>query len=266
MRIITTSPGTMGIVSLVGAGPGDPELITVKGLDRLRRADVVVYDRLIPTALLREVRPDAELVDAGKAPGRQAMTQPEIHALLIDRARAGRRVVRLKGGDPSIFGRAGEELDALRRARVPVEIVPGVTAAVAAAAAAGISLTHRELASTVILTTGTEASAKEGSSLPWRDLGQVEGTLVFYMPIREMERLTRTLVALGRDPDEAALVVQDASTGRQRLVAGRLGEIARQAREQGIGSPAVLISGPTVSQCPEWRKAARRVGSAVLTR
>src|SRR5919109_3616641 len=153
---------SVGTVYLVGAGPGDPELITVRGLRLLQHADVVVYDRLVPPQLLRQTSPRAELIYAGKSPGHHVLSQAQINALLIDRARKGNMVVRLKGGDPSVFGRAGEEMAALRQAEVPYAVVPGITAAVAGAAGAGLSLTQRGVSSVVVLATGTEA--EEGAT------------------------------------------------------------------------------------------------------
>lgn len=234
-------------VSFVGAGPGDPELITVKGLTRLREAEAVIHDRLIPTALLHEVPASAEIVDAGKAPGRPCAGQGHINWLLVDAARRHRRVVRLKGGDPGIFGRLAEEIEAVRAAGIAFEIVPGVTAATAAAARAGISLTERGSASTVVLATGTGQTGAPPAALDWGFLARVEGTLAFYMPVASLDAITSALTALGRDPREPALVVEAAGLPDERVIAARLGEIAARAREAGLRSPALFISGPTVA-------------------
>ncbi len=250
-----------GLVVLVGAGPGDPELITQKGLRWLRRADVVVYDRLVARELLDEAPPGAERIDAGKAPGRHTLGQDEINAVLIDRALAGRTVIRLKGGDPGIFGRAGEELEALREAGVRVEIVPGVTAATAAAACAGISLTHRECASTVILTTGSEAAERDMPSAAWARWSAEPGTLVFYMPVRNLVAIVDALVEGGRPPDEPALLVQSAFTPRERQLFAPLEHIVMRSRELELQSPAILVVGPAVAQAPRW--AARALAEAV---
>jgi uroporphyrin-III C-methyltransferase len=244
-------PGRLGRVVFVGAGPGDPDLITVKGLALVRAADVIVHDRLVAAELLSEARPDAEIVDAGKAPGRPGRPQAAIEALLVDRARRGRLVVRLKGGDPAVFGRLAEEIRAVERAGLPFEVVPGVTAACAAAAAAGVSLTERGIASTVVLATGTHPGGAGVPALDWPRLARVDGTLVFYMAVRALAAITATLVASGRDPVEPAIVVERATTAAGRVLAGRLATIAALAGRAGVESPAVLITGPAVGAAAE---------------
>ena len=235
-----------GRVSFVGAGPGDPELITVKGLRRLQHAGVVTHDRLIPSELLCEVRPDAEVIDVGKAPGRHCVAQATINALIVDRAQAGHRVVRLKGGDPGVFGRLGEELDAVRAAGVDFEIVPGVTAATAAAATAGISLTGRGRASTVVLATATDHTGAATPTLAWDALAGVDGTLVFYMVARRLASISSTLLTRGRDPREPAVVVEAAGTSAARVICGHLATIGDLARRATVQPPAILVTGPTV--------------------
>src|SRR5947199_2502545 len=190
-----------GFVSFVGAGPGDPELITVKGLRRLREAEVVLHDRLIPRELLDEVAPGATIVDVGKAPGRVCVGQGQINWLLVDWARRSVRVVRLKGGDPAVFGRLGEEIEAVRAAGIAFEVIPGVTAATAAAARLGISLTERGSAAMVIFTEDYPAS------IDWDLLARAEGTLAFYMAVDALDSITASLPVLGRDPREPAIVV-----------------------------------------------------------
>jgi uroporphyrin-III C-methyltransferase len=234
-------------VSFVGAGPGDPELVTLKALRRLREADVVVHDRLVPPELLEEARAEAEIVDAGKSPGRRGLPQVEINWLLVDRARRRGRVVRLKGGDPSVFGRLAEEIEAVRAAGVPFEIVPGVTAATAAAARAGISLTERGAASMLVLATATDHTGRAATGLDWGMLARAEGTLAFYMGVRSLEAVTASLTALGRDGREPAILVERIGGPDERIIAARLDEIAVAARAAGAGSPAVLITGPTVA-------------------
>jgi uroporphyrin-III C-methyltransferase len=234
-------------VSFVGAGPGDPELITLKGLRRLREADVVIHDRLVPAELLGDTRPDAEVIDAGKAPGRHCLPQSEIHWLLVDRARRRGRVVRLKGGDPAVFGRLAEEIAAVRGAGVPFEIIPGVTAVTAAAARAGISLTERGHASMLLLASATDHTGRPSTGLDWDLLARAEGTLAFYMGVRSLETVTASLTMLGRDPREPAILVERLGTANERIIASRLGEIAAAARAAGAESPAVLITGPTVA-------------------
>ena len=189
-----------GVVYLVGAGPGDPGLLTVRALELLAAADVVVHDRLIPPGILGQARDDAELLYVGKEPGDASVPQDEIEALLIDRARAGRSVVRLKGGDPFVFGRGGEEAEALAAAGVQFEVVPGVTAGVAAPAYAGIPVTHRDDASAVAFVTGHEDPAKEESALDWEALARFPGTLVLYMGVKNLPLIAERLAVAGRDP------------------------------------------------------------------
>ena len=233
-------------VSFVGAGPGDPDLVTLKALRRLREADVVVHDRLIPPALLAEAPREAEIVDAGKVPGRHCRSQSEINWLLVDRARRRGHVVRLKGGDPAIFGRLAEEIAAVRGAGVDFEVVPGVTAATAAAARTGTSLTARGHTSMLVLATGSDHTGRGVAALDWALLARAEATLVFYMPVQGLEAITSALTAMGRDARERALVVERAGTLDERVVAGRLGDIAAHCREVGVASPAVLLVGPTL--------------------
>ena len=233
-------------VSFVGAGPGDPELITLKALRRLREADVVIHDRLIPRELLEEAGGDAEVIDAGKAPGRHCMGQAEISHLIVDRARRCGRVVRLKGGDPGIFGRLAEEIAAVRAAGVPFEIVPGVSAALAAASRVGVSLTERGSAPTLVFATG---AGRHGAppALDWEALARSEGTLVFYMAVATLTSLTANLIVLGRDRGEPAVIVERVGGPGERIVAGCLGDIAERARRAGVESPAVLLVGPTLA-------------------
>jgi len=224
-----------GIVYLVGAGPGDPRLLTLRGAELLQRADVVVHDRLAPAALLDLAPRGAERVDAGKARGRAAMSQERINRLLIDRARRGLAVVRLKGGDPFVFGRGGEEALALAAAAVPFEVVPGVSAAVAAPAYAGVPLTHRGLAASFAV---VSASLAGGPA----DLGGVAtavDTLVVLMVAERLGQVCADLIAAGRPPDEPAVVVAWASTGGQRSRSGTLAELAGAEVEP----PATLVAG-----------------------
>jgi uroporphyrin-III C-methyltransferase len=237
---------TEALVSFVGAGPGDPELITVKGLSRLRAADVVIHDRLVSPELLQEVHARTEVIDAGKVPGRHCMGQAQINWLLIDRATRQRLVVRLKGGDPGVFGRLAEEIRAVSAAGIPFEIIPGVTAGCAAAALAGISLTERGSASMVVLATGTDHTGRMAAALDWDLLARTNATLVFYMAVRSLESITASLMALGRDPREPAIIVERAATPRERVITARLGTIVDAMREAEVEAPAVLVVGPTV--------------------
>ena len=227
-------------VYLVGAGPGDPDLLTLRGAAVLRRADVVVYDRLAPPELLDLAPARAERVDAGKAPGRRRLDQEAINRLLVERARAGRTVVRLKGGDPFVFGRGGEEALACALAGVPFEVVPGVSAALAAPAYAGVPLTQRELAASFAVVTASLAGGRT------TELGRVAGaadTLVVLMAAERLEAVCLALVRAGRPADEPAVVVQWAATPRQRSVRGTLSELPALAAGAGIGPPATLVVG-----------------------
>lgn len=232
----------VGLVSLVGAGPGDPELLTLRAVRRLQAADVVVHDRLVAPAILDFAAKSAELIDVGKTPGGGGSSQAEIDALLVDLGRQGRRVVRLKGGDPFVFGRGGEEALALARAGVPFEVVPGVSSALAAPAAAGIPVTHRGLSASVTIVNGHDADQHD-----WSALARSAGTLVFLMAVEHLEDIVDRLVSHGRSASEPAAVVQWATTPRQRVVAAPLSEIAPEARSAGLVPPAVLVVGPTAA-------------------
>jgi uroporphyrin-III C-methyltransferase len=233
----------IGLVSLVGAGPGDPELITVRGLNRLRAADVVVYDRLIHPDLLSEVRDGAERIYVGKAAGFSAVSQSGIEQILVERGRAGRRVVRLKGGDPFVFGRGAEEIEALSRAGVPWEIVPGVTSAVAAPAAAGIPVTHRGHASHVTIVTGHEDPSKDEPAVDWTWLARGSGTLVILMGLELLEEHCRRLMAEGLNPDTPAAVVASGTLPEQTTVVSTLADLADEVRHAGVRSPAAVVVG-----------------------
>jgi uroporphyrinogen III methyltransferase / synthase len=234
------------MVYLVGAGPGDPGLITVRGLALLRRADVVVYDQLASPELLKAAPASAELVYVGKKAGDHAVPQGGINELLVQRARAGLTVVRLKGGDPFVFGRGGEEAEELAAAGIPFEIVPGVTSAIAAPAYAGIPVTHRRFTTLVTFVTGHEDPTKEASTIPWAALGQNPGTLVFLMGVKNLAENCRRLVDAGRLPSTPAAVIQSGTTSSQRTVVGTLATIAERAGETGIKPPAVLVVGGVV--------------------
>jgi uroporphyrinogen III methyltransferase/synthase len=234
---------TLGRVTLIGAGPGDPELITVRGLRVLEEADVVVYDRLAAPELLAHARPDAELIDVGKRASRHTMPQAEINRMLVDFGRSGKRVARLKGGDPFLFGRGGEEVEALAAAGIPVEVVPGVTAASGASACCGIPLTVRGLSSSVTLVTGHEDPTKGRSDVDWAALARAGGTIVIYMGMGRLEEIASALMAGGMPEDTPAAVVRRATTPEQRIVEAPLGRIAGAVREHGLGPPALVIIG-----------------------
>jgi uroporphyrinogen III methyltransferase / synthase len=234
------------MVYLVGAGPGDPGLITVKGLEVLRRAQVVVYDQLASPELLQEAPADAEIIYVGKKAGAHAVPQDGINDLLVAKARAGLTVVRLKGGDPFVFGRGGEEAEELAQAGVPFEVIPGVTSAVAVPAYAGIPVTHRRYTTMVTFVTGHEDPTKEASTIPWSNLGQNPGTLVFLMGVKNLAENCRRLMDAGRDPATPAAVIEKGATPSQRTVTGTLADIATRAREAGIKPPAILVVGGVV--------------------
>jgi uroporphyrinogen III methyltransferase/synthase len=234
------------MVYLIGAGPGDPGLITVKGLEWLRRADVVVYDQLASPELLNEAKPGAELLYVGKKAGDHALPQGGINELLVTKAKAGLTVVRLKGGDPFVFGRGGEEAEELAAAGIPFEIVPGVTSAVAVPAYAGIPVTHRRYTTLVTFITGHEDPTKSASTIPWAALGANPGTLVFLMGVKNLAENCRQLIQAGRAPNTPAAVIEKGTTLAQRTVVGTLADIAAHAQEADIKPPAVLVVGGVV--------------------
>ncbi len=238
-----TAPGT---VYLVGAGPGDPELITRRGLRRLREADVVLYDALVHPDQLSEARPDAELLFVGKRAGRVGQRQAEINRQLVEAARDGKTVVRLKGGDPYLFGRGSEEAELLASEGIPFEVVPGVPSPLAATAYAGLSLTHRTLASSVAYVTATESVEKDRASHDWSKLATATQTLVIFMGMRKLDSLATLLIENGRPADTPAAVVQWASLPTQRTVVGTLADIHQRASKAGLGLPALTIVGEVV--------------------
>jgi uroporphyrin-III C-methyltransferase / precorrin-2 dehydrogenase / sirohydrochlorin ferrochelatase len=234
-----------GEVYLIGAGPGDPDLLTLRALQLLQQADVVLYDRLVSDAVLARVRRDAKRIYVGKQSGEHRATQQRIHALLLEYAGRGLRVARLKGGDPFIFGRGGEELDVLLAARIPVVVVPGITAALGAAAAAALPLTQRGTAQSVTFVTAVGEGAE---SLDWRALGAAGQTVVFYMGIAQLPRILERLQEHGAPPQRPAAIVERATLPDQRVVAGTLHDIAARAQVQGIGAPALLIVGEVAAR------------------
>ncbi|MEU5906132.1 uroporphyrinogen-III C-methyltransferase [Micromonospora sp. NPDC047467] len=242
----TTGGRPTGRVALVGSGPGDPELITVRGWRLLTEADVVVADRLVPGLLLDELRPDVELVDASKIPYGPSRAQEEINQILVDRALAGASVVRLKGGDPYVFGRGGEELLACAEAGVPVTVVPGVTSSIAAPAAAGIPVTHRGVAHEFTVVSGHLAPDSPASLVRWEALAGLRGTLVILMGLKNLAAIAATLIAHGRPPETPAAVVQEATTGAQRVLRSTLGAVAADLLAADLRPPAVVVVGDVV--------------------
>lgn len=238
-----SEPGT---VYLVGAGPGDPGLLTVRGLECLRQAEVVVYDYLANPALLAHAPAEAELVYVGKKAGAHTLKQEAINELLVNHGLAGRRVVRLKGGDPFVFGRGGEEALALREAGIPVEIVPGVTAGVAAPAYAGIPVTHRGYASALSLVTGHEDPNKDESAIDWEALARGGATLAFYMGVSNLPGIAQRLVAGGRSPETPVAVIRRGTFPDQEVVEGTLATIAARVAATGLRPPAITLVGDVV--------------------
>lgn len=240
----TVDSSVKGTVALVGGGPGDPELITVKGRRLLAAADVVVADRLAPGLLLDELRPEVELVDVAKLPYGPAAAQEEINRILVERARAGRFVVRLKGGDPYVFGRGGEELLACAQAGVPVIVVPGISSALAVPAAAGIPVTHRGVTHDFTVISGHLAPDDPESLVDWSALARMRGTLVILMGLKNLPAIVATLVEHGRAADTPAAIVQEGTTPDQLVVRGRLAELPTLA--DGLRPPAIVVIGDVV--------------------
>ena len=234
----------IGKVYLVGAGPGDPGLLTVRGRDLLRSAPVIVYDQLVNPALLEEAATESVKIYVGKRAGRHYVAQEEINAVLIAHARNGQDVVRLKGGDPFVFGRGGEEAEALAEAGVPFEIVPGVSSAAAVPAYAGVPLTHRKLASSFAVVTGHEAR-KPNSAVNWSKLATAVDTLVILMGLSNLSIIVKKLIENGRSPDTPAAVIRSGTTSEQESVVGTLADIVE--RSTGIEPPALIVVGDVVS-------------------
>ncbi len=235
-----------GRVSLVGAGPGDPGLITVKALECIRRADVLVYDRLVNETLLRHAGSDCELVYVGKQPDNHVMSQSEINGLLAARAKTGKYVVRLKGGDPFIFGRGGEEAEALASESIPFDVVPGVSSASAAPAYAGIPLTHRDMSSSLAIVTGHEDPSKPSSAVDWAKLATATDTLIILMGVANLPDIAQLLMEHGRSHDTPVALVRWGTTSNQETLEGTLSDIARRVAETGFSAPAVIIVGDVV--------------------
>jgi uroporphyrinogen III methyltransferase/synthase len=237
-----------GVVYLVGAGPGDPGLMTVRGAELVASADVILHDRLIPAEALRGARDDAELRYVGKRPGEPEMPQPDIERLMVEHARAGRSVVRLKGGDPFVFGRGGEEAEALAEAGITFEVVPGVTAGVAAPAYAGIPVTHRDDASAVAFVTGHEDPSKDGPAIDWDALARFPGTLVLYMGVKRLGEIVARLIAGGRSGEEPTAVVERGATPAQRTVQAFLAELPDAVARAQIKPPAIVLVGAVAAR------------------
>jgi len=235
-----------GKAYLVGAGPGDPGLITVKGLECIKKADVLIYDFLASSILLKYASENAEIIYVGKKGSHHTFSQDYINALIIEKTKGGKTVTRLKGGDPFIFGRGGEEAEVLIRAGIPFEIVPGVTSAIAVPAYAGIPLTHRKFTSTLAFVTGHEDPTKEKSNIDWESLAKGIGTIVFLMGVKNLSRIADRLMSHDMDPDTQVALVRWGTTAKQMTVTGTLENIAERVKAAGLKAPAIIIVGHVV--------------------
>lgn len=235
-----------GTVYLVGAGPGDPELITLRGLRLIQQVDVIIHDRLIPTELLNHARPDATIINVGKTPNQPSPSQDDINALMIEHANVNRSVVRLKGGDPFVFGRGGEELLACHAADIPCEIVPGITSPIAAPAAVNIPVTHREIARSFAVVTATTQDGSLDKNLDFTALAKID-TLIILMGIHNLPDITARLIAAGKDPQTPSACIASATTPNQHHVIAPLRDIGNAATTANIQPPAVTIISPTVA-------------------
>ncbi|SDJ80554.1 uroporphyrinogen-III C-methyltransferase [Natronincola ferrireducens] len=233
-------------VYLVGAGPGDEDLITVKALRAIKKAEVILYDRLANANLLSHRRLDAEIIDVGKAPDHHAYTQEEINGLLVKKAKEGKIITRLKGGDPFVFGRGGEEALALHQEGIPFEIIPGITSAIAVPSYSGIPVTHRHVSTSFHVITGHEDPKKEASTVNYEALAKLEGTLVFLMGVGHLKEITDRLMAYGKDKNTPAALIHRGTTARQRTVTGTLENIVEVAEKNNIKSPSIIIIGKVV--------------------
>ncbi len=253
-----------GKVYLVGAGPGRADLITVRGAEVLKEADCVIYDKLANPALLKFARPDAEIIHVPKRIGSGSCTQDQINKLLVEKAGGGQTVVRLKGGDPGIFGRAGQELTALTEAGVDFEIVPGVTAAIAAAEFAGIILTDRDYSSQVVFITGQEAEGKQKSNIDWALLARFRGTIVFYMAIGNLQLIAKRLIKNGMKEETPAAVIADTTLPSQKTVRASLKQIATKCKENKIEPPAIVVIGAAADAKLNWLMSKPLFGKTIV--
>jgi uroporphyrin-III C-methyltransferase len=236
-----------GKVFLVGAGPGGEGFLTIRAKEVIDTADVILYDQLPGEEILSGLPPEAEKIDCGKYGSDHILEQEEIEALMVRKAKEGKVVVRLKGGDPFLFGRGGEELEILTREGIPVELVPGVTSAIAVPGAVGIPLTHRRFSSSVTILTGHEDPTKGQSALDWEFLARQRGTIVILMGVKNLARIAKILVSSGKDPETPVAIIERGLRKDQRVTTGSLAEIGRLATERGIKPPAVIVIGDVVS-------------------
>lgn len=236
----------MGKIWLVGAGPGDPDLITVKGKDALQRADVILYDRLVNQELLTYAKLEAKLIYCGKLPNVHHLQQVEINQLLVDHAKLGKQVVRLKGGDPFVFGRGGEEASFAASHRIEFEVIPGITAGIAAPAYAGIPVTHRDYSASFAVITGHRKTNSEADEKQWKALAQGIDTLSIYMGIKNIHKIKETLIKYGKDPLTPTAVIHWGTTNDQRTVTGTLVDIDHVVEEHQIKNPSIVVIGEVV--------------------
>ncbi|GKV65369.1 MULTISPECIES: uroporphyrinogen-III C-methyltransferase [unclassified Sporosarcina] len=235
-----------GFVYIVGAGPGDPKLLTIRGLECIQQADVILYDRLVNVELLTHAKAQAELVYCGKEPGKHGMIQDEIHRVLVEQASLGKQVLRLKGGDPFVFGRGAEEAAVLRQAGIPFEIVPGISAGIAAPAYAGIPVTHRDHAASFAIVPGHGRAEKGKDFLNWAALAQID-TVSFYMSVGNIEHITKSLIQNGKIETTPVAVIEWGTTENQRTITGTLATIAQEIKQHHISNPSMIIVGDVVS-------------------
>jgi uroporphyrinogen III methyltransferase/synthase len=255
-----------GKVYLVGAGPGDPELITLKGLECIKNADVIIYDYLASPSLLKHAREHAEIIYVGKKGGDHTLSQDRINALIAEKAQKGFTVTRLKGGDPFIFGRGGEEAEVLIDARIPFEIIPGVTSAIAAPAYAGIPLTHRKFTSTIAFVTGHEDPSKAESNIDWAALAKGIGTIVFLMGVKNLHHITDRLMHHGMSPDTPVALVRWGTTPKQTTVSGTLDTIVERTKAAGLKPPAIIVVGHVVKlrEKMQWFETRPLMGQCIV--
>lgn len=236
----------MGKAYIVGAGPGDPELLTIKALKCIQQADVILYDRLVNPIFLNETKQDCEIIYCGKQPSCHTLQQEEINQLLVDYTKQGKNVVRLKGGDPFVFGRGAEEVEMLVRNGLPVEVVPGITSGIAAPAYAGIPITHRELGSSFAVVTGHRSSGKP-TDIDWKSLASAVDTLAIYMGIGNLSYISGELMKHGKRADTPVAIIQQGTTADQRTVTGTLASIHKIVEQEGIKNPAMIVIGEVVT-------------------
>lgn len=250
----------IGKVYLVGSGPGDLGLLTLKGLELLKKADVIIYDRLVSKAIIQEIPSKTRKLYVGKSTGKHSVPQENINKLMIKEATEGKKVVRLKGGDPFIFGRGGEEAQSLFSASIPFEIIPGISSASAVPAYAGIPLTHRDYASSAAIVTGHEGWAKKGSQVNWEGLAKAVDTIVILMGVSSLESTIKGITKGGRDKGTPVAIIEDGTTRKQRVTIGKLSDIVERVRKKKVAPPAVIVIGDVVKLRKElaWLRGSKR--------